>query len=79
MVPQHVHDEIQKLRTKTNLLELGWMKTQEEPLNTWWCWKRTTTNFTSQHQAAWLLWILAQVTMASRRQKGTWESRALWL
>jgi hypothetical protein len=23
MVPQHVHDEIQKLRTKTNLLELG--------------------------------------------------------
>jgi hypothetical protein len=25
---QHVDDEIQKLRTKTNPLELGWMKTQ---------------------------------------------------
>jgi hypothetical protein len=42
------------------------MKTQEAPLNTWWCWKRTTTDFIRQHQAAWLLWILAQVTMASR-------------
>jgi hypothetical protein len=33
-VPQHVHDEIQKLRTKTNPPEQGRMKTQEAPLNT---------------------------------------------
>jgi hypothetical protein len=49
-----------------NPLELGWMKTQEAPLNTWWCWKRTMTDFIRQHQVAWLLWILTQRTMASR-------------
>jgi hypothetical protein len=43
------------------------MKTQEAPLNPWWCWKRTAR--LSQHQAAWMLWILAQRTMALRRQK----------
>jgi hypothetical protein len=79
MVPQHIHDEIQKIRTKRNPLELGWMKTQEALHNTWWCWKRTTIDFIRQHQVAWLLWILAQVTMASRRWKNMWESRALWL
>jgi hypothetical protein len=29
MVPQHLDDEIKKLRTKTNLPKHGWMKTQE--------------------------------------------------
>jgi hypothetical protein len=36
------------------------MKTQVALLNTWWCWKQTTTDFIMQHQAAWLLWIFAQ-------------------
>jgi hypothetical protein len=45
MVPQHICDEIQKLRTKENSLKHEWMKTQEAPLNTWWCWKRATTDF----------------------------------
>jgi hypothetical protein len=67
MVPQNIHDEIQKLRTKTNSLEHGWMKKQEAQLNTWWCWERTTTDFIRQHQTAWILWILAQRTMASRQ------------